>query len=163
MSTELGRRIREARERAGLTQQQVAAEIGVSLRTVGNWERGETVPLNRFARLEAVLGERLRPGAPADGPVYGTTTPERDVLELPPGLTDRQREAVREVVRAMVEPAGEQPGGQLVDLARPPLPDFTQVAARRGQSEGRRLREEQDEQAEQEGLNPQDPSHPPHL
>jgi transcriptional regulator with XRE-family HTH domain len=51
-----GDRIRAARERAGLTQQQLAALVDVSARTVGNWERGETVPMNRFAKVRQVLG-----------------------------------------------------------------------------------------------------------
>lgn len=37
-----GDEIREARERAGLTQAQLGKSVGVSLRTIGNWERGET-------------------------------------------------------------------------------------------------------------------------
>lgn len=52
-----GVEIREARERMGMTQEQLAQQIGVHLRTVGNWERGQTVPKNRMARLRRVLGE----------------------------------------------------------------------------------------------------------
>jgi len=60
---ELGRRIRRARERKGWTQRQLAAEVGVGSRTVGGWERGETVPLNRMGRLEEVLGPGIDPAA----------------------------------------------------------------------------------------------------
>lgn len=60
MTAPLHDRIRYARERAGLTQEQVAEAVGVSLRTVGSWERGENVPRNRLAKLEDVLGTRLR-------------------------------------------------------------------------------------------------------
>lgn len=52
-----GSQIKAARERAQLTQQQLAERLGVGLRTVGNWERGETVPKNRMAAIEALLGE----------------------------------------------------------------------------------------------------------
>ena len=38
-----------------MTQQHLADELGVSLRTVGSWERGETVPRNRLAPLAEVL------------------------------------------------------------------------------------------------------------
>lgn len=62
MSNELGRRIRAARERKGWTQQQLALAVGVGARTVGGWERGETVPLNRMGKLDEVLG----PGIDAD-------------------------------------------------------------------------------------------------
>lgn len=51
--------IRSARERAGLTQQQLGEMVGVGLRTVGNWERGETVPRNREATLRRVLAGHL--------------------------------------------------------------------------------------------------------
>lgn len=63
----IGAEIRRARELAHLTQQELGARVGVSLRTVGNWERGETVPLNRAAALEEVLGNHLRSGmAPSE-------------------------------------------------------------------------------------------------
>lgn len=48
-----GKQIKDARERAQLTQQELASKIGVGMRTIGNWERGETVPKNRMAALEA--------------------------------------------------------------------------------------------------------------
>lgn len=60
MTPPLHERIRQARERAGRTQQEVATAVGVSLRTLGNWERGESIPRNRLARLEDVLGVALR-------------------------------------------------------------------------------------------------------
>lgn len=39
-----GDELREARERARLTQQQLADRIGKTLRSVGNWERAGQVP-----------------------------------------------------------------------------------------------------------------------
>lgn len=48
--------IRAGRERRRLTQAELAAEIGVSLRTVGSWENGESVPRNRTAALIEALG-----------------------------------------------------------------------------------------------------------
>jgi transcriptional regulator with XRE-family HTH domain len=50
-----GDEIREARERRGWTQAQLATALGVGQRTVGNWERGETVPKNRLGMLREVL------------------------------------------------------------------------------------------------------------
>lgn len=47
--------IRNARQRAGLTQAELAQQIGVSMRTVGNWERGDTPPDRYAARISAVL------------------------------------------------------------------------------------------------------------
>lgn len=39
-----------------MTQQELADEVGVSLRTVSSWERGESVPRNRAAVIAEVLG-----------------------------------------------------------------------------------------------------------
>jgi len=48
--------IKAGRERLHMTQQQLADEVGVSLRTVSSWERGESVPRNRTASVIEVLG-----------------------------------------------------------------------------------------------------------
>ena len=58
--------IREARERAGLTQEALGALLGVSMRTVGNWERGQTVPLNRLAKIREVLAGHWKDDESAD-------------------------------------------------------------------------------------------------
>lgn len=42
MADELSHRIRKAREDAGLTREQAAPQLGVTLRTLARWERGET-------------------------------------------------------------------------------------------------------------------------
>lgn len=39
-----------------MTQGQLAEELGVSKRSIGSWERGETIPRNRVAALADVLG-----------------------------------------------------------------------------------------------------------
>lgn len=59
-----GQQISDARQRAGLTQQDLATKVGVSLRTVGNWERGATVPRSRMHALRAALSDHL--GEPSD-------------------------------------------------------------------------------------------------
>lgn len=51
-----GADIRRLREARGLTQEALAQEIGVGQRTIGNWERGETVPKNRLGMLERFFG-----------------------------------------------------------------------------------------------------------
>ncbi len=48
-------RIRLARERRLMRQEDVAAALGVDKRTVGNWERGRTHPRNRLGALVALL------------------------------------------------------------------------------------------------------------
>lgn len=54
-----GKQIRAAREVMGWTQERLAQEVGVGMRTIGNWERGETVPQNRMAKLRMVLAAAL--------------------------------------------------------------------------------------------------------
>ena len=58
MSSITGEQIRAARELARMTQQQLADDVGVSLRTVSSWERGESVPRNRASAIAEVLGIR---------------------------------------------------------------------------------------------------------
>jgi len=48
--------IKSARERRQMTQQELADEVGVSLRTVGSWERGESIPRNRMGAIAEALG-----------------------------------------------------------------------------------------------------------
>lgn len=56
-----GAQLREARESRRWTQEQLAEAVGVTLRSIGNWERG-SVPANREARIRDVLGDHLTPG-----------------------------------------------------------------------------------------------------
>ncbi|MBD5787140.1 helix-turn-helix domain-containing protein [Cellulosimicrobium terreum] len=51
-----------------MTQGQLAHAVGVSLRTVGNWERGDTVPMNRAAAIERVLANYLHEDVPDASP-----------------------------------------------------------------------------------------------
>lgn len=50
-----GEEIKQARERHQLTQQDLADLVGVSLRTVGSWERGESIPRNRLGAVREAL------------------------------------------------------------------------------------------------------------
>lgn len=75
-----GNEIRAARERAGLTQGELATRVGVSLRTVGNWERGETVPQNRASAVEQVLAEWIDASAP--GPRLATASDAELLAEI---------------------------------------------------------------------------------
>lgn len=61
-----GQQLRAARERAGLTQRELAERVGVSPKSVGNWERGEFAPRSTSLVLEAVLADHLEhePDAP---------------------------------------------------------------------------------------------------
>ena len=50
---DLGKRIRAQRIRLHLSQREAAAQLGVSPRTLQNWEAGETFPWPRHRRAVA--------------------------------------------------------------------------------------------------------------
>ncbi len=53
----LARQVREARHQAGLSQANLADEVGIRQSSVGQWERGAATPtLGMFRRMVAVLG-----------------------------------------------------------------------------------------------------------
>jgi transcriptional regulator with XRE-family HTH domain len=60
----LGTRIRRARERARLSQEDLAKAVGASVRAVGDWENDRRRPRNRLSVLEDVLGVSLDAGPP---------------------------------------------------------------------------------------------------
>lgn len=52
----IGKRIKQLRSSRGLTQNQIASEVGISLRSMGQIERGEANPsLNTLLQLAAVF------------------------------------------------------------------------------------------------------------
>lgn len=83
-----GAEIRAARERRGWTQAELASAVGVGSRTVGAWERGETVPKNRMGKLRQIF----------EAETVGTAT-QGDDSELryrkPEGMSDEQWRQVR--------------------------------------------------------------------
>lgn len=80
----LGTRIRRARERARLSQKELATAVGASARAVGDWENDRRKPRNRLGALEEVLGVRL------DG--------EPDPTLPTPEEMERLREHIRKVL-----------------------------------------------------------------
>lgn len=69
-----GEQIKAARQRAGLTQGELAQRVGVSLRTVGNWERGESNPRSHETVLRDALRDHLEGAEPA--PLQGISDVE---------------------------------------------------------------------------------------
>jgi len=41
---DIGTKLKDARVSAGLTQEQVSEELGISRQTMSNWENGKTYP-----------------------------------------------------------------------------------------------------------------------
>ena len=48
--------IREIRKRLGMTQEELAKRLGVSTRTVQNWEQGGVIPATSKDAIARVLG-----------------------------------------------------------------------------------------------------------
>lgn len=76
-----GPEIRAARNGAGLTQEQLAVAVGVTLRTVGNWERGSTVPRDKEGALRVALGDHLD-GAASNSPRLRAASDEELLSEV---------------------------------------------------------------------------------
>ncbi|HTK11749.1 MAG TPA: helix-turn-helix domain-containing protein [Ktedonobacteraceae bacterium] len=56
----VGSRIRDERERRGLSQSELAEEVGVDTANVSRWERGQTIPRPRYRKaLSIALGKSL--------------------------------------------------------------------------------------------------------
>ena len=47
--------IRESRKRLGLTQEELAKRLGVSTRTVQNWEQGGAIPASSRGAIERLF------------------------------------------------------------------------------------------------------------
>lgn len=100
----LGARIRRARERAKLSQEELASAVGASVRAVGDWENDRRKPRNRLGALEDVLGVSL------------VDEPEPD--PMPPGLRKAIKAELSPEEAARVEAAVE------AALRDEPMPDF---------------------------------------
>lgn len=98
--------LKEIRKKAGVTQTSLAKELGVDTKTVGNWERGETIPnaLQVWACAVAlgtdpnsVLGwyEEHPMEAIAPGPRH------RDLVESYDSLSEEGREVADSVMAGL--------------------------------------------------------------
>jgi DNA-binding XRE family transcriptional regulator len=109
----LGRNIRQARCRLGLTQEQMAERIDMAPEVYGRMERGLLVPrLERFVAICRVLGEapgRLifpQDGAEAEGEAPESQGWEKDTMSpLRTALATNVREARKELGLTQVEMA----------------------------------------------------------
>lgn len=100
-ATEIGARIREARDEKGMTQEDLAAVMPFSKRSLQDYEAGVTIPYKHLAEIGRVLGH-----APAWFLRGEETTTEAD-----PGLAEEVR-ALREQVAMLIERLGPQETAQ---------------------------------------------------
>lgn len=104
-----GERLRVSRDKAGLTQAQVAETLGVSWQTISNWETGQRVPgAEDLFRLSELYGESpvfllrgVRPKTLAEHPLGGELATR--VAGLSP---ERQQEVLRAFI-ALLEQEGQ--------------------------------------------------------
>lgn len=105
----LGGRVKRARERARLTQRELAQAVGVDRKTVGNWEAGVSSPRSSLGRLESVLGAY---GFVAEGeppPAARADAVVRMVIEV---LDSAFSPAVQvQMIRDIIEREYAPPGG----------------------------------------------------
>ncbi len=109
---ELGTRIKRARERLRWRQIDLAKALSVDVKTVGNWERGQTIPRNRIGAIEETLGVEITESGPEDE-VY--TDPVELAIWEDPRLPRDERRAFIAQLRARrmenVPRAHEPPAG----------------------------------------------------
>ena len=104
----LGAKIRRARERAQLSQEQLAKAVGASVRAVGDWENNRRRPRNRTGALESILGIDLTgdQSDPGPDPAAAALAAElRDRLAALPA--DRRAMVVASLISEL--PAGAAP------------------------------------------------------
>ncbi len=94
----VGARIRRARKLLGLTQQELAAKVGVSRNTVDSWENDRAYPKRYDVALEQVLGidlsgEPARPG-PLDDLLPVQEPWEQTLLDMPGPSDDLKRQTI---------------------------------------------------------------------
>ena len=71
----IGRRIAEARQGASLTQVALASELGVTPRSLQNWEAGSVVPYRHLNRIENLTHRRrgwLLKGGEGDSDLFSS-------------------------------------------------------------------------------------------
>ena len=100
----IGRKIKRARERLRLKQAQLGDAIGVSQKTIDNWEHDRRYPKSSIGALESVLGISLDGGEPAQ--VISPALRRQIHEELGPADAAR---AIAILERTLVRAPGEGP------------------------------------------------------
>lgn len=147
-----GDQVLAARTRAGLTQQQLADQIGVTLRSVGNWERSERVPRAAETRVRAALSAYLEESSPSGGLDLAEISDARLLAEIARRF-DRGREERGDGDNAApTNPAGGSPADNVTAGPWVEPDEELPMAAhpKKGrESQGRQLRRHLDEIGEE--------------
>lgn len=95
---EFGRRLRENRRKAGLTQETLAKRVGLSRTSITNIEHGnQYIQLHMFVLLSSALGCEPQELLPIDLSIKNEVVLSSDLLE---GLAEEEQEWVRRTIRA---------------------------------------------------------------
>lgn len=94
MATDIGTRIKRARERRRWSQQQLADKLEVDRKTVDNWENNRTKPRSSIGALEELLGDLTGPPEPQQ---RISESLRREIMNEE-GLTPEERQAVIDAV-----------------------------------------------------------------
>jgi transcriptional regulator with XRE-family HTH domain len=99
-SPPIGLKIKRARERLRWTQDQLAAQVGVSQKTIDNWENDRRYPKSAIGALESVLGISFddEPGEPENE----TARLRREVEQL-----KAESQEWRKLAQALAEQRGK--------------------------------------------------------
>lgn len=100
MATGLGTKIKRARERKRWTQQQLAEAVGVSQKTIDNWENGRTSPRSSLGAIEQALNVNLTNGQS----VSNFATADEALIWSLDRFTEDERHAL---IRALRETRGD--------------------------------------------------------
>lgn len=95
--TGIGKRLAQAREKAGYSQNALAEETGYSAITISRWENGHTamsvVDIIKVAQALEVSADYL----------LGIARPGKQEVKIIPGLSTEQKNFVIDTIRALME------------------------------------------------------------
>jgi tetratricopeptide (TPR) repeat protein/transcriptional regulator with XRE-family HTH domain len=116
------RRLAQRRKAVGLTQEQLAEQLGVERTTVARWERGETQPLPwlrpKLAQALRLPADRIEELLAADSATAGPPGTPAVPRQLPAAVADfTGRAAELQALTAMLDQAADGGPGTVVVLA----------------------------------------------
>jgi transcriptional regulator with XRE-family HTH domain len=103
---QIGGRIAAARHEAGLTQRELAERLGVTTRSIQNYESGAVIPYRHLRRIEMLAQKRtgwLLSGEGRDEPITTTVRRLEEALERHHELLRDHLEAMRRQVEMLKE------------------------------------------------------------